>query len=55
MRVVMMAIPSDPKVIEACERAGVGTVLSTLPSTGLSRVELQMDAFETALAEMRGE
>ncbi|MDP9845886.1 LLM class F420-dependent oxidoreductase [Streptosporangium lutulentum] len=55
VRVVMMAIPSDPKVIEACERAGVGTVLSTLPSTGLSRVELQMDAFETALAEMRGE
>lgn len=55
VRVVMMSVPSDPAVLEECEKAGVDVVLPWLPSAGLGRVEREMDAFETALAEMRGE
>jgi probable F420-dependent oxidoreductase len=55
VEVHMMSVPSDPAVIEACEAAGVTTVMAWLPSTGLHVVERKLDEFESALATARGE
>ncbi|GII59383.1 LLM class F420-dependent oxidoreductase [Planotetraspora thailandica] len=55
VQVMMNSMPADPRVIEACEKAGVSRVMTYLPTSGLDRVQRAMDAFETALAEARGE
>ncbi|MER7134771.1 hypothetical protein ABT338_37880, partial [Streptosporangium saharense] len=52
---VVMSAPADPAVLEACERAGVARVMAWLPSAGLDRIRREMDAFEAALAQARGE
>ncbi|MFF3670694.1 TIGR03619 family F420-dependent LLM class oxidoreductase [Microtetraspora malaysiensis] len=55
IKVVMLSAPADPAVLEQCEKAGVTRVMAWLPSTGPARIEREMDAFEAALADMRGE
>ncbi|MEU8267008.1 TIGR03619 family F420-dependent LLM class oxidoreductase [Sphaerisporangium sp. NPDC049002] len=55
VRVMMMSVPPDPKVLEECEKAGVARVMPWLPSAGLARIEGEMDAFEKALADLHGE
>ncbi|MEZ0076776.1 LLM class F420-dependent oxidoreductase [Planotetraspora sp. GP83] len=55
VKVMMLSAPSDPRVLEECEKAGVARVMAWLPSANLGRVERAMDEFENALAEMRGE
>ncbi len=55
VRVVMLSVPPDPKVLEECEKAGVARVMPWLPSAGLARIEREMDAFEKALADAHGE
>ncbi|WP_248963540.1 TIGR03619 family F420-dependent LLM class oxidoreductase [Sphaerisporangium perillae] len=55
VRVDLLSVPADPKVIEECEKAGVSRVMAWLPSAGIARIEREMDAFEKALADMRGE
>jgi probable F420-dependent oxidoreductase len=55
VRVIMMSVPADPKVLEQCEKAGVYRVMPWLPSAGLTRIEQELDAFENALADLHGE
>jgi probable F420-dependent oxidoreductase len=55
VEVHMMSVPPDPAAIEACEKAGVSTIMRWLPSAGSDRIRLRMDEFETAIAETRGE
>lgn len=55
VEVHVLSVPADPAAIEACERAGVDTVMRWLPSAGTDRIQRRMDEFETAIAEMRGE
>ncbi|MBP2705346.1 LLM class F420-dependent oxidoreductase [Microbispora sp. RL4-1S] len=55
VEVMLLSVPADPRVMEACDRAGVRRVMAWLPSAGLDRVERAMDAFEGALADYRGE
>ncbi|GAA4595246.1 LLM class F420-dependent oxidoreductase [Planotetraspora phitsanulokensis] len=55
IEVVMNSTPADPHVIEECERAGVARVMTYLHSAGLDAIRREMDAFEAALAEVRGE
>lgn len=55
VEVVMLAVPADPGALERCEEAGVARVMAWLPSAGYDRVQREMDAFETALAEAHGE
>jgi probable F420-dependent oxidoreductase len=55
VEVHMMSVPPDPAVVEACEKAGVATIMRWLPSAGSDRIRRCMDEFETAIAEMRGE
>jgi probable F420-dependent oxidoreductase len=55
VRVIMMSVPADPKVLEECEKAGVSRVMPWLPSAGLARIEREMDTFEKALADVHGE
>ncbi|GGP90715.1 LLM class F420-dependent oxidoreductase [Streptosporangium pseudovulgare] len=55
VEVIMMSAPADPDVLQAMEEAGVSRAMAWLPSAGLDRVRREMDAFETALAEARGE
>ncbi|WP_214408620.1 TIGR03619 family F420-dependent LLM class oxidoreductase [Sphaerisporangium fuscum] len=54
VRVYMLSVPADPRVIEECEKAGVSRVMAWLPSAGLARVEQAMDAFEKALDDVHG-
>ena len=51
----MLSVPADPGALEQCERAGVSRVMTWLPSAGWGRIQRAMDAFEDALADMRGE
>jgi probable F420-dependent oxidoreductase len=53
--VYVMSMPVDPKVLESLERAGIARAMVWLPSAGPDRIERAMDAFEAALADMRGE
>ncbi|ETK34005.1 LLM class F420-dependent oxidoreductase [Microbispora sp. ATCC PTA-5024] len=55
VEVMLLSVPSDPRVLEECEKAGVSRVMAWLPSAGLGRIERAMDAFEEALADYRGE
>ncbi|GAA3128521.1 LLM class F420-dependent oxidoreductase [Streptosporangium carneum] len=55
IKVVIMSAPADPAVLEECEKAGVDRVMAWLPSAGLERLQQEMDSFEAALAEARGE
>jgi alkanesulfonate monooxygenase SsuD/methylene tetrahydromethanopterin reductase-like flavin-dependent oxidoreductase (luciferase family) len=38
-----------------CEAAGVRRAMMWLPSAGIDRLQREMDAFEAALADVRGE
>ncbi|MFF4129501.1 hypothetical protein ACFYYP_38810 [Microbispora rosea] len=51
----MLSAPADPGALEQCEKAGVVRVMAWLPSAGWDRIQRSMDAFENALADMRGE
>jgi probable F420-dependent oxidoreductase len=55
VEVIMISVPPDPRVIEECAEAGVVRVMAWLPTAGLDRIRREMDAFEEALAEVRGE
>ncbi len=55
IEVVMLSAPTDPGALEQCEKAGVARVMAWLPSAGYDRIRWAMDAFENALADMRGE
>jgi probable F420-dependent oxidoreductase len=55
VEVVMIGVPADPRVIEQCAQVGVGRVMTWLPTAGLDRIRREMDAFEAALAQVRGE
>lgn len=50
-----MAMPADPKAIEAYEAAGFDRVVHALPSAGRGPVERELDAWESAITEVTGE
>lgn len=51
----VMGVPNDAKVIASFEEAGFDRVVHWVPSAGRSRVEVDLDAFESAIAEVHGE
>jgi probable F420-dependent oxidoreductase len=53
--VYIMTVPPDPHVLESMESAGIARAMAWLPSAGPDRIQRVMDAFEAALADMRGE
>lgn len=53
--VYVMTVPVDPHALESLEKAGIARAMVWLPSAGPDRIERAMDAFEAALADMRGE
>ena len=53
--VYVMSVPPDPHVLESLESAGIARAMVWLPSAGPDRIQRAMDAFEAALADMRGE
>ncbi|HLM65126.1 MAG TPA: TIGR03619 family F420-dependent LLM class oxidoreductase [Acidimicrobiales bacterium] len=55
VEVQVLSAPADPRALEACEAAGVRRVMMWLPSAGIDRLQREMDAFEAALADARGE
>jgi probable F420-dependent oxidoreductase len=52
---VMLSARFDPRVLESLEAAGIERAMLWLPSAGPDRIERAMDAFEAALADLRGE
>lgn len=52
---IVMGVPSDPKAIEACERAGARRVISWLPTGGRSVVEQAMERYEAAIHQVFGD
>jgi len=55
VEVDLMSVPSDPRVIEKLESAGVRRVAQWLPSAGRAQVEKAMDQFGAAVAQAHGE
>lgn len=55
VRVVVMGVPADPRVLEACRDAGVARVVHWLPSAHRGRVERALERFEDAYAQINGE
>jgi probable F420-dependent oxidoreductase len=55
IRLEVMGVPADPKVISELEEAGFARLVHWLPSAGRSRVERALDSFEAAVADARGE
>jgi hypothetical protein len=53
--VYVMSVPPDAAILESLEAAGIARVMPWLPSAGPDRIQRTMDAFEAALADMRGE
>lgn len=52
---VVMGAPADPAALEVLEKAGCRRAVHWLPSAGRGPVERDLDRFEAALADMRGE
>jgi probable F420-dependent oxidoreductase len=55
VRVVVMGVPADPRVLEQCREAGVARVAHWAPSANRGRVERALERFEDAFAEINGE
>jgi probable F420-dependent oxidoreductase len=55
VEVYVMSVPPDAAILESLEAAGIARVMPWLPSAGPDRIQRTMDAFEAALADMRGE
>jgi probable F420-dependent oxidoreductase len=53
--VMVMGVPADPGELERCQEAGVVRAVHWLPSAHRSRVELQLERFEEAFAQLIGE
>jgi len=53
--VSVMAVPADPAVIEAYEKAGIDRVCHWLPSQQRGPVERELDRWESAVAEVHAE
>jgi probable F420-dependent oxidoreductase len=52
--VMVMGAPSDPAVLERCERAGVARVTHWLPSNGRGPVQASLERWEAAIAQLLG-
>ena len=52
--VMVMGAPNDPRVIETYEAAGIRRLVHWLPSGHRSVVERELDAWESAVAEVHG-
>jgi probable F420-dependent oxidoreductase len=52
--VMIMGAPSDPAVLERCERAGVARVTHWLPSNGRGPVQASLERWEAAIAQLLG-
>ncbi len=52
--VMVMSVPADPSVIERYESAGVRRLVHWLPSGHRSVVARELDAWETAVADVHG-
>ena len=55
IRVVVMGVPADARVLEQCRDAGVARVAYWAPSANRGRVEQALEQFEDAYAELNGE
>ena len=55
VRLMVMGVPADARVLEAYAQAGFERVVHWLPSTPRGPVERAFDAFEAAVAEFQGE
>jgi probable F420-dependent oxidoreductase len=55
IEVQVMGIPSEARILEELEQAGVRRVVHWLPSAALGPVERALDHFESAVAEAHGE
>jgi probable F420-dependent oxidoreductase len=53
--VSVMAVPADPAVIEAYEKAGIDRVCHWLPSQQRGPVERELDRWESAVADVHAE
>ena len=53
--VVLMSVPADVKALGRMRDAGVSRVVRWVPSAGRSRIEAELERFETAVAELNGE
>ncbi len=55
IRLEVMGVPADPRVLAGLEEAGFDRAVHWLPSAGQSVIERALDAFEAAVAEARGD
>ena len=55
VRVLVMGVPADPRVLEQCREAGVARVAHWLPSANRGPVERALEQFEDAFAAINGE
>ena len=55
IRLEVMGVPADARVIGELEEAGFARLVHWLPSAGRSRVERALDDFEAAVADAHGE
>jgi probable F420-dependent oxidoreductase len=55
VRLMVMGVPADARVLETYARAGFGRAVHWLPSAPRGPVERALDAFESAVAEFQGE
>ncbi|MCU1489935.1 MAG: N5,N10-methylenetetrahydromethanopterin reductase-related protein [Acidimicrobiaceae bacterium] len=55
VELMVMGVPADARALEAYERAGFRRALHWLPSAPRAGIEVALDRFETAVAELHGE
>jgi probable F420-dependent oxidoreductase len=55
IRVLMMSVPADARVLEQLREAGVERAVRWVPSAGRSVIERELERFEAAVAELNGE
>jgi probable F420-dependent oxidoreductase len=55
IRVLMMSVPADARVLEQLREAGVERAVRWVPSAGRSVIERELERFEAAVAELNGD